>query len=427
VDIQGRHDGKGEAVMSRMFGLELKRIIKTKSTLIFIAAALAISCLFAVNLIQGMRLLDREFNRVYVGMDAINKVHELAKPHEGYVLPEKLVEANERYVELAEKYGGAENIPEDVYQNEIWELREFINLVGAVSNDPQTGMTIPPEKRENEDIADFYSMRREFIEEELEGKELKGDTAGQENALELNSRVDEPFFYNAYIGWGDALENITMVILLLVMICAAITAPVFSSEYQTGSDSILRCTKNGRGKLAITKILAAVLIAAAIFVMCMAAMIGIFCAAFGVEGLATSVQMMMPQSIAPLNFGETGIIVITSGLLSFVAVVCFTLFVSSRSRAPMITLIIAFVVILLPTVMRVFGNGNVMQWIRFCLPSGGIGFGNAIYYELLANVDFLRIGAASIWSPYVIVAASAICIVLFMLLTVRSYKRHEVA
>lgn len=49
-----------------------------------------------------------------------------------------------------------------------------------------------------------------------------------------------------------------MYIFLLAILCAVIVAPVFSTEYQTGADDIIRCTKNGRMRLATVKIASAV-------------------------------------------------------------------------------------------------------------------------------------------------------------------------
>ncbi len=65
----------------------------------------------------------------------------------------------------------------------------------------------------------------------------------------------------------DAFDYTTLYILVLSILCTAIAAPIFANEYQTGSDSILRCTKYGRMKLAVTRILAASSIFIVIFVL----------------------------------------------------------------------------------------------------------------------------------------------------------------
>ncbi len=69
-------------------------------------------------------------------------------------------------------------------------------------------------------------------------------------------------------------------------------------------------------------------------------------------------------------------------------------------------------------------GGNLESWLKFCLPSGGIGFGTGFYWEL-TGFNFLRFGASSVWTPYIIPVAAGIEIVLFFILAIRSYSRHE--
>lgn len=413
--------------MMKIWKLEVKRILKSKMTLVFIAVALGLSILLSVNLVQGMQLLDREYNKAYTGMDAIRKARELGAPHEGPVTPEKLLAINEAYVAAASEYGGTDNMPEEVYQERIWPLRQLVNLVGEITFDEETGFTKPPEERTEADILGYYENRDAFIANKLAEKDLRNNPVGLERALSINASVEKPFVYYVYTGWFDGGENLGILILLLVMILAAVTAPVFSSEYQTGSDSILRCTKNGRGKLAAAKICASLLIAVLLFMLCFGLMFGVFCAAFGTESFAASVQMVLSACIAPLTIGGMNAVMFVSGLLGLMAVIAFTLFVSSNCKTPMITLIIAVVMILAPTVIRLFGGGALAAWIRLCLPSSGLGLGSGMFYELLIHNTFLTVGKLAIWSPYMILGTSVVYTVLFILLTLRSYKRHEAA
>ena len=237
--------------------------------------------------------------------------------------------------------------------------------------------------------------------------------------------METPFVYRSYRGWGNGIENTAILVFLLTLICATIAAPIFSSEYQTGSDHILRCTRHGRTRLAISKLVSAALLSAVLFSLCMAVITGLLSAVLGAEGLKTSLQMMLPTAIAPMTLGQVNWAVMLFGLATLLATTCFTLFVSAKSRAPITALIIAVVVILLPTILRALAGGNLAQWVRFCLPSGGTGFGSSVYYELTFSTNFLRIGSLSFWSPYVIGGAALVNTLLFAFLSVHAYKRHE--
>lgn len=409
-----------------MLRLEIKRILKSKMSIIFIALGLILSIFIALSLIRGIQILDRDFNRLYTGIDAIEKMKEITKEHEGDVTLEKLIEANEKYTSIVNEYGGVDNVPEEVYQEKIRPIRIFVNLVGEVTNDEETGFTIPPEERSEEDIRSFYENRDKYIEKELSTKSLRNNPSGLKKALEINNSVKKPFKYQSYMDWIDIAENITLVIFIVAAISIAITCPVFSSEYQSGSDSILRCTKKGRTKLAVTKIISCLLIATILFILCVCVMWGIFISVFGTEGLASSVQISLLSSIAPVTFGQGIAITIVSGLITLLAIVSFTLFISSKCRNPMIALIICFIMLLLPTVLRIFGGENIINWIQLCLPSGGIGLGVGMLYELIIFVKFLTVGSFSFWSPYVLIIAAIIQLPLFFGLAVRGYNKYEV-
>lgn len=73
-----------------------------------------------------------------------------------------------------------------------------------------------------------------------------------------NSRKITPF--QLYAGYSkDAFDYIVLFIFLFAILRTAAATPTFSDENQTGSDSILRCTKHGRSRLATVKIMAALL------------------------------------------------------------------------------------------------------------------------------------------------------------------------
>lgn len=212
------------------------------------------------------------------------------------------------------------------------------------------------------------------------------------------------------------------------MLCTVIAAPISSAEYQSGSDDILRCTKHGRGRLAVVKLLSAILLNTGIFAICITVFILISYAAFGWDSLKTTLQMALTAiSFVPLTVGEASKLIVFAGLLTFLATVCFTLFLSTKFTNSITVLGLALGGCLLPTILLFAGSGsNIENWNRLCLPSGGIGLKNCFFYELVDS-NFLSLGSMKIWTPYIIPVAAAIEIVLFFILAVRSYSRHEAA
>ena len=111
------------------------------------------------------------------------------------------------------------------------------------------------------------------------------------------------------------------------LLCVVIAAPVFTSDYQTGADDILRCTKHGHGKMAVCKILSALLICGGAFLLCSIVWIVITNALFGWESTKTSIQFIFSISSLPdLTVGETQWVNLASSFFMFFAVIQIPLF-----------------------------------------------------------------------------------------------------
>lgn len=417
--------------MKRMITLELKRVAKTRSTWILAAGSLLLSIIMALLVISFARHWNLDQNGTEVrltGRDAIQANQEMLKPIEGELTPEKIRTVFETYHEVYETYGAKiEDIPKDIYYQKIAPINAILNSVREVYVDNSTGIPVPLYEISPEDAANFYEQRTGRLAGYL-SQEYKDFPNAVEQALIMNEKVKAPFYYVYGVGDSDTSEYLTMCIFLLVMLCTVIVAPIFSADYQSGADDILRCTKHGRWRLAVVKLLSAILITTVIFAVCVLAFILISYTTFGWDSLKATLQIAFSSiSFVPLTIGEANTLVVFSGLLTFLATVCFTLFLSTKFKNPITVLGLALGGCLLPTVLSFAGSGaNIENWIRLCLPSGGVGLRNSFFFEL-TEFHFLPLGSISIWTPYIILVAAGIEIVLFFILAVRSYTQHEAA
>ncbi|MDR1774451.1 MAG: hypothetical protein LBR30_06265 [Clostridioides sp.] len=124
----------------------------------------------------------------------------------------------------------------------------------------------------------------------------------------------------------------------------------------------------------------------------------------------------------PYNLGQLQIVTVSGALLSLLATMAFSLFVSSKSRTYLTTILISMVVCFLPSILYSASGGN---WVNYILPSSGIGLKNSLLYQLV-GLKFLNIGGISIWTPIIIILGAAIEFFLFSFLSIRSYCKHEV-
>lgn len=412
----------------RLFGLEVKRILKSRRTLILLSIAMLLSVLMAYLPIsfEGINRPNEDGTVTELdGLAAIEYKRDIYATTQGEVTPEKVKEALVTYQNCVKEYGSidGEEFPLKVNIEKILPIRPLLKGLAEVFADPLTGiaadlMDIDPDAIDQS----YYDKCAEHLNDVMKNEQKDYPTA-QQKASEKYAQVDTPFYL--YAGMSkDAFDYIEFYILFLAILCIAIVAPIFANEYQTGADSILRATKHGRIRLAVTKILASCTILIAVFIFGMAVHLLILNMAFGTECLKTSLQMLFSIiNLSNFNLGQLQIILVLAGLLSILATISCTLFLSAKCKDSLTVLLISIVMLLMPLFAYAALGAN---WISSILPSAGIGMQNNFLYQLI-NFNYLHIGQMSFWTPHVILVSAAIEVPVFLLLAVRSYCKHQVA
>ncbi|WP_294183531.1 ABC transporter permease subunit [uncultured Clostridium sp.] len=402
--------------------LELKRVLKTRSTWILLLAAILISGIMAYFPISFVHYSYVDKNGESVTASGIKAVRIMKKNTvQGDITQDKIQKSVKNYQEISKQYGSIyeDSIPQDILDKKILPFRHIIDRLESVYADPQTktpadlSKISPGEAAEN-----FYKKYTWQI------KSRVTQPSAQKQALALYEKVNKPFKFIYGFGSSAAADYLIILIFLLVFLCTFITAPVFSAEYQTGADNILRCTKYGRKKLAVSKIISAVLICSVTFAVCISIFLFIENSAFGWESLKTSIQSVTAICLPSIDVGQFEVITAAAGMLTLLATVSFTLFLSARCRNTVNSMIIAVVFCLMPLILSSISGSNVVNWIRMILPSGGAGIGNSFGVNLV-ELNFLRMGSYSFWSPYVMIISSAAAVPLFLILAALSYCKYE--
>ena len=410
--------------MGRLIYLELKRVVSTRTVWIMLAVILLLSAVMAYFPISYMKTkrVDDQGNVIMLeGKAAIDYQKEKEKEINGEVTEEKIRSAIQVFRECYQEYGAVfpPEMPIEEYVRRIEPVYPLLALVGntlspqGVTLYSMTDADIAPE-----DASKLYEQYRERLI--LEGK----SEDEQEKIKELSKDIRMPFTYIS--GYEiSSYDYMTLYILLMMLVFVVIISPIFSAEYQTGADSILRCTRHGRVRLAIAKIVTAILIFVLTFLIGTGIYILITDLTFGIEELQTSIQMVWPALMIPgFTAGQTQAAVAAGLFLSMAATVSITLFLSAKCRNVQDSLKIALLLGLLPMILAVISSANLIKIIRCILPSGGIGVTNSFLYELLGT-DFAHVGSAVIWTPYLIIGAALVEIPLFLILTVRVYCGRE--
>ncbi|HIQ86149.1 MAG TPA: hypothetical protein IAD33_01560, partial [Candidatus Scatomorpha gallistercoris] len=290
-----------------MFRLEIKRLIKTRSVAVLAVIALAASAFFAASTVfdDGMSVESRAYyDPSLKGLNAIEYLKGIYDGVEGYVTEERIDEAHRVSNEIWETYRSFDVMPKEAFDQYVaWQA--ILNRIGYQDSN-------------------YYEQRRENIESGL----FTQNEAAARAATELDSSVDKPFYWEYGFGSSDFWQDWTICLFALCLICTVIAAPIFSQGYATGEDSILRCSKYGRRKLARTRMLAVYAFCTALYIICAAVFSGILLLAFGPD--RSSAQLKVGSYVLiNLNMNQALALFVLSGLLTMLASISLTMLLSS--------------------------------------------------------------------------------------------------
>lgn len=412
----------------RLLKVELKRILKTRLTVILLTAALLLSFVMAWLPITFSynSYTDAQGKKVELkGLKSIAYEKELQADITGTVTPEKVRQALENYQACLHKYGAetSYDLPDGVYGAEILPYAPLVHGIREAFANPDTGIApgiweIAPEK-----VDDYYHACEQRIVS-LMKQEQKHHPAAQQTAVDLYSRVTKP--YQFYPGYStNAMDYQVLLSFLILLLCTVITAPVFTSDYQTGADDIFRCTKYGKTKFALIKIFAAFFISGTAYCLCAAIYILVSNSLWGWECTKTSMQMLYSIINLPdMNIGQLQSFIAIAGLLSMLAVTSLTVFLSSRFKNIAACLSTSLLFCILPIIVYMALPEEIGIWIYSILPAGTFSLQTSILYAA-ADFNFWNIGNIAIWLPHVMIGACVVEVPVFAGLAVWSYVKYN--
>lgn len=412
----------------RLLKLEMKRVLKTRLTVILLSFSLLLSFVLAwlPTTFSYNSCTDAEGNEILLkGLASIAYEKKLQADITGTVTPEKVKKAVEDYQACLNRYGVtlSYDLPEGVYEAEILPYAPLLHGIREAFADPDTGiaptiMEIDPEK-----VSDYYAVCEERIVS-LMKQEQKEHPAAQKKAAALYSKVERPYLF--YPGYStDAMDYQIILAFLIVLFGTVTAAPVFTSDYQTGADDIFRCTKYGKGNFAAVKLVSAFLICGVTYALCTAVYLLVSNSLWGWECTRTSMQMLYSTiSLPNMSIGQLQLFVAVSELLSLLAVISFTLFLSARMKNIAACVSTALLFCLLPVILYMVLPQEISIWFYSILPASSMGLQTCILYAA-AEFEFWNIGNTAIWLPHVMLGACVLEIPLFAGFAVYSYVRKK--
>lgn len=351
---------------------EFLKILRKKSTLIVMAASLLVTAfLFGLPILQY-----QTYNQdgVIKGLAGIEYEKEQAEKYSVLLTDEYITETIREVQQLFENpdnvgYDGYERfLIDSAYWDGIAPREDLLNMIAKnyVNPNESAGYNKLPEL----DISggtDFYGARQEKIETLLNDASRALSEDQKAYWQDMNSKVDEPFTYGYYTGWQIIISSFELLMFALLAVCIVI-APVFSGEYQAGTDAVILSAKYGKTKLTTAKIAASYLFGALAFTLHVVVALGLPLAAFGFDGWDLPLQIANTTIPYPFTFLQSVLVNLGIVYLVLFAMIGLTLLLSAKMKSPYLVLIVLVPVLFTPLFLSPNGTTGIYNLILFLLP-----------------------------------------------------------
>ena len=323
--------------MKSLVKFEFLKILRKKSTLIVMAVSLLITAVFFVMPILQFQIYNQD--GVLRGLEGIayekEQYAEISVTLTNEYITEQIREVQELFADPDNiGYDGNEQfLIDDAYWNGIAPREDLLGLIAK--NYAAPNVSVGYNALPDLDISngtDFYQARQEKIETILNDPSKGLSDEEKEYWQNMNSQVEEPFQYGYFGGWEVIISAFELLMFAVLAICIVI-APVFSGEYQSGTDAVILSGKYGKTKLTTAKIWAALLFGVLAFTLHILVAFAIPLAAFGIDGWNLPLQINGTTVPYPLTFLEGTLINLGVIYLVLIAMIALTLFLSARMRS----------------------------------------------------------------------------------------------
>lgn len=323
---------------------EFLKIMRKKSTIIVMAVSLVLTgFLFGLPIMQ-YQIYNQD--GVMKGAEGIayekGQYADLSVPLSEEYVAETIREVQELFENPDNiGYDGNEQfLIGDAYWNGVAPREKLLNLIANTYSNPNEIWGY--NNLANLDIKDgtsFYQTRKGKIQTLLDNPSRTLSNEQKEYWGNMADKVDTPLQYGYYGGWEIMISSFELLMFALLAICIVV-APVFSGEYQAGTDAVILSAKYGKTKLTTAKIEASLLFGTAAFMLHVIVACGLSLAAFGIDGW--NLPLQIANTVIPYPFTFLQAVLINIGIIYLVllAMIGLTLLLSAKMKSPYLVLII---------------------------------------------------------------------------------------
>ncbi|MFR8018658.1 MAG: ABC transporter permease [Mediterraneibacter gnavus] len=311
-------------------------------------------------------------------------------------------------------------LSEEVYRTFYLPNRDLLSLITNVYREPGSGSSMKEVLEENVG-KDFREAQIKRDNTYIDLKKEQGRlTSSEANYWKEKTGNLQEYQYGYHKGWSMILDTLTWPVLIMMIICIGI-APIFAGEYQSKCDSLILCMKYGKSKLIFAKIVSGWLYATCVYWGITLIYSSVYMIFLGTQGADLPIQLKYPAMSVGYNLtmGEAVVIALLLGYFFTLGIMGITLFMSALLKNTYAVIIVAFLLIIIPTFLSPDTGGYTWSHVLSLLP------------PKIADFSFQSYTAYSIGNivlswPVMAILINAIVAVICSVLGYIVFRKHQV-
>ena len=409
--------------MSGMIKYEWKKIWTSRLTQISVIGCSLFLVFCVCSSIFQITATD-ENGQTVSGMTAVEVLQNTQQRQE--LTQDRVNEIVDQYLEYINNPDTSSNneayhyLSQEKYSTFYLPNKELLSLITNVYEEPGSGSDIK-DVLENNAGKDFTQSRLDRDQKYIQLLEENGKlTSIEADYWEGEVKKISEYQYGYHKGWDMILDALTWPVLIMMIICIGI-APIFSGEYQSKCDSLILCMKYGKSRLVSAKIIVVWLFTTCVYWGITLIYSAVYLGLLGTDGADLPIQLKYPAVSVGyhLSMAEGKIYALILAYFFTLGIAGITLLMSAVLKNAYGVIIIAFLLIIIPTFLSPDTGGYTWSRMLSLLPSkiADFSFQSYITYS---------IGKVVIKWPDMAMIVNGFGAIIFSTFSYWIFKKHQV-
>ena len=245
--------------------------------------------------------------------------------------------------------------------------------------------------------------------------QLKENTPAE---LAENNSLEKPIYYQGYFdGWRKMASMMKVLACMEIMFIAICLSTVFTVEHTRKTDQLILCSRFGKKKLYIAKLMAGITVSIAFTLILSLLTFGIIAFLYGFDGYSTILQFILMRPF-DITIGQAVMILIGLSFVGAILVSVLTMVLSELTKNSIATIgVISGVLILTMFILEMPSNLKILSEIWYLLPSNLISLNGAFRYSLFNFIPSYHLG------PIIYLVITIVLLVIGKI----SYNRYQIS